>query len=64
LLLLRFLFLVTGMHSGDESQENEETKDFVHKLVDFPGVQQKVRPIARKFLGEGDSASNPAEFLN
>jgi hypothetical protein len=49
LLLLRFLFLVTGMHSGDESQENEETKDFVHKLVHFPGVQQKVRPIARKF---------------
>jgi hypothetical protein len=49
LLLLRFLFLVTGMHSGDESQENEETKDFVHKKVHYPGVQQKVRPRSSKF---------------
>jgi len=49
LLLLRLLLLVTGMHPREESQENQETNDLLHKLVDFPAVQQNERPIARKF---------------
>jgi len=50
LLRLRLFFLlIIGVHARDESKENQETNDLLHKLFEFPAVHQNALPMARKF---------------